>query len=143
MDQLAPLGPVYQAGTLSGNPLAMAAGICALQLLEQGNPYNRLSVLGHQIKEALVAACKAKGIAAQVPQVGSMFSIFFTDKPVCDYATALTSDAKLFARFFHSCLDRGVYLPPSAYETAFISTAHEGAAISRACEVMSQSIARL
>ncbi|MFA5262340.1 MAG: glutamate-1-semialdehyde 2,1-aminomutase [Opitutaceae bacterium] len=143
MDQLAPLGPVYQAGTLSGNPLAMAAGIAALQLLEQTNPYARLNALGRQVRDALLNACKTKGIAAQVPQVGSMFSIFFTDKPVCDYDSALTSDAKLFARFFHLCLDRGIYLPPSAYETAFISTAHEGAAISRACEVMSQSIAHL
>ncbi len=143
MDQLAPLGPVYQAGTLSGNPLAMAAGICALQLLENGNPYARLAALGNQIRDALVAACLAKGLPAQVPQVGSMFSIFFTDKPVYDYDSALTSDAKLFARFFHHCLDRGVYMPPSAFETAFISTAHEGAAIARACEVMSQAISRL
>lgn len=143
MDHLAPLGPVYQAGTLSGNPLAMAAGIAALKMLENGAAYERLEKLGVQVRDALKAACSAKGIPAQVPQVGSMFSIFFTDKPVRDYATALTSDAKLFGRFFHACLNAGVYLPPSAYETAFISTAHEGAAIDRACEIMSAAIATL
>lgn len=143
MDKLAPLGPVYQAGTLSGNPLAMAAGIASLQLLEQGNPYARLDKLGRQVREALVSACKTKGLPAQVAQAGSMFSLFFTAEPVTDYASALKSDTQLFARFFHACLDHGVYLPPSTFETCFISTAHEGAAISRACEVMSQAIARL
>jgi len=78
-----------------------------------------------------------------VPQTGSMFSIFFTPEAVRDYAGALTGDARLFARFFRGCLDAGVYLPPSAYETAFISTAHEGAAIDRACEVMTSVIRSL
>ncbi len=143
MDFLAPLGPVYQAGTLSGNPLAMAAGIAGLRLLEEQNPYARLDALGRQVRDAVLAAAKAKGIPAQVPQCGSMFSIFFTATPVRDYATALTGDAKLFARFFHACLNRGVYLAPSAYEAGFLSTAHEGTAIDRACEIMSQAIAEL
>jgi glutamate-1-semialdehyde 2,1-aminomutase len=136
MDQLAPVGPVYQAGTLSGNPLAMAAGIAALELLNETLPYKGLDALGRQVQSALMGACKAKGIAAQVPQTGSMFSIFFTDIPVRNYEGALSSDAKLFGRFFHGCLKLGVYMPPSAYETAFISTAHEGSAIDRACEIM-------
>jgi glutamate-1-semialdehyde 2,1-aminomutase len=143
MDHLAPVGPVYQAGTLSGNPLAMAAGIAALRLLEETNPYPRLHRLGRQVKDALEAAVKAKGLAAQVPQVGSMFSLFFSPTPVRDYDTALTSDAKLFAKFFHACLEKGVYLPPSAYETCFISTAHEGSAVDRACEIMSSAISAL
>jgi len=143
MDQLAPLGPVYQAGTLSGNPLAMAAGIAALKLLKEEDPYERLHALGRQMRDALQDAAKKKGLPAQVPQVGSMLSLFFTNLPVRDYATALTSDAKLFAKFFHTCLDRGVYLPPSAYESWFLSTAHEGAAIDKACEVMSEAIASL
>src|SRR4051812_32356835 len=130
MDLLAPLGPVYQAGTLSGNPLAMAAGIAALRMLNDdgssGGPYARLESLGRQLREAVLAACRAKGIAVQVPQCGSMFSIFFTDVPVRDYATALKGDAKVFGRFFQQCLDRGVYLAPSAYEAGFLSTAHEG-----------------
>ncbi len=140
MDQLAPVGPVYQAGTLSGNPLAMAAGIAALELLDRNNPYPALDALGRKVRDALRAACKSKGLAAQVPQTGSMFSIFFTDREVHNYEDALTGDAKMFGRFFHGCLERGVYLPPSAYETAFISTAHEGAAIDRACEVMDSVI---
>jgi glutamate-1-semialdehyde 2,1-aminomutase len=143
MDLIAPLGPVYQAGTLSGNPLAMAAGIAALEILEETLPYPALDALGRRVQGALASACRAKGLPAQAPQTGSMFSIFFTASPVRDYAGALSGDARLFARFFHGCLDAGVYLPPSAYETAFISTAHEGAAIDRACEVMDSVIRRL
>jgi len=143
MDLLAPLGPVYQAGTLSGNPLAMAAGIAGLRLLEDENPYARLDALGRQLRDAVAAAGRAKGIPVQVPQCGSMFSIFFTDTPVRDYATALKGDAKLFGRFFHGCLARGVYLAPSAYEAAFLSTAHEGSTIARASEVMTEAIREL
>ena len=143
MDYLAPLGPVYQAGTLSGNPLAMAAGIAGLRLLEELNPYARLDALGRQLRDAVLAACKAKGIPVQVPQCGSMFSIFFTDTPVRDYDTALKSDAKLFARFFRSALEGGVYLAPSAYEAGFLSTAHAGPAIDRACETLAKAIDEL
>lgn len=143
MDQLAPLGPVYQAGTLSGNPLAMAAGIASLKLLEELNPYAKLDAMGRQICSAVTAAARAKGLALQAPQSGSMFSLFFTDIPVRDYDSALTSDAKIFARFFRHCLDEGVYLPPSAYESWFLSTAHEGAAIDRACEVLVSGIKSL
>lgn len=143
MDRLAPLGPVYQAGTLSGNPLAMAAGIAALRLLEELNPYTKLDTMGRQIQSTLQAATAAKGLAAQAPQVGSMFSLFFNRSPVRNYDDALKSDAKLFGRFFQTCLENGVYLPPSAYETCFISTAHEGDAIDRACEVMSDAIRQL
>lgn len=140
MDHLAPAGPVYQAGTLSGNPLAMAAGIAALRLLEELNPYARLDALGGQLRDAVIAAAASKGMPVQVPQRGSMFSIFFNAAPVRDYATALQSDAKLFGRFFHGCLARGVYLAPSAYEAGFLSTAHEGSAIARACEVLTETI---
>jgi glutamate-1-semialdehyde 2,1-aminomutase len=143
MDLIAPLGPVYQAGTLSGNPLAMAAGIAALEILEETLPYPALDALGRRVGDALDSACRAKGLPAQAPQAGSMFSLFFTASPVRDYAGALAADARLFARFFHGCLDAGVYLPPSAYETAFISTAHGGAAIDRACEVIDSVIRRL
>src|SRR4051812_7956691 len=143
MDLLAPLGPVYQAGTLSGNPLAMAAGIAGLRLLEEEDPYARLDALGKKLRDAVLAACRAKGVAVQVPQCGSMFSIFFTATPVRDYTTALTGDAKLFAKFFHACLSRGVYLAPSAYEAAFLSTAHEGATIDRACEIFAAAIKEL
>jgi glutamate-1-semialdehyde 2,1-aminomutase len=143
MDQLAPLGPVYQAGTLSGNPLAMAAGIASLQLLDELNPYAKLEVLGRQVCGAALAAAKTKGLPLQAPQAGSMFSLFFTPTPVRDMPTALASDAKLFGRFFHACLTDGVYLPPSAYESWFLSTAHEGAAIARACEIITKAIKSL
>ena len=143
MDKLAPLGPVYQAGTLSGNPLALAAGIAQLRLLDELNPYARLDALGNQVCAAAAAAARAKGLPLQTPQRGSMFSLFFNEHPVVDMATALASDAKLFARFFHACLEGGVYLPPSAYEAWFLSTAHEGPAIDRACEVVSDAIRSL
>ena len=143
MDHLAPLGPVYQAGTLSGNPLALSAGIASLRLLEELNPYARLDALGQQVRDAVLSAAKAKGIPVQVPQLGSMFSVFFTATPVRDYDSALTSDAALFGRFFRACLDGGVYLPPSAYEAYFLSTAHEGAAIDRACDVISAALRSL
>lgn len=140
MDKLAPLGPVYQAGTLSGNPLAMAAGIAQLRLLDELKPYPRLDALGRQIAAAALAAAKTKGIALQAPQCGSMFSLFFTEQTVRDLPSAMSSDAALFKRFFHACLEGGVYLPPSAYEAWFLSSAHEGDAINRACEVISHAI---
>lgn len=143
MDQLAPVGPVYQAGTLSGNPLAMAAGIASLKLLEEQNPYERLDTLGRRLRDAVASAAREKGMAVQVPQCGSMFSIFFTDTPVRDYATALKGDAKRFGTFFRYCLDNGVYLAPSPYEAAFLSTAHDGPAIDRACEVLAAGIRAL
>ncbi|AKC82167.1 glutamate-1-semialdehyde aminotransferase [Verrucomicrobia bacterium IMCC26134] len=143
MDYLAPLGPVYQAGTLSGNPLALAAGIAQLRLLDEVNPYARLDALGRQVCAAAAAAAAAKGLPLQTPQCGSMLSLFFNPSPVRNMPDALASDAKLFGRFFRACLDGGVYLPPSAYEAWFLSTAHEGPAIERACEVITTAISGL
>lgn len=143
MDHLAPLGPVYQAGTLSGNPLALAAGIASLRLLEELDPYARLDRLTTRLCDAVADAAREKGLAVQTPHCASMFSIFFTDQPVRDYATALTGDADLFKRFFHACLAGGVYLAPSPYEAGFLSTAHEGAAIDRACDVLTTALRQL
>ena len=143
MDMLAPEGPVYQAGTLSGNPLALAAGIASLKLIEELDPYAKLDQLGRRLAECVMTAARTKGLPVQVPQCGSMFSIFFTAKPVRDCATAMEGDAKRFSRFFRHCLDRGVYLAPSAYEAGFISTAHDGAAIDRACEVLALAMSEL
>jgi len=143
MDHLAPLGPVYQAGTLSGNPLAMAAGIAALDLLVSENPYPRLDAMGRQVRDAIIEAASRKGLPIQVPQTGSMFSMFFADRPVRNYDDATASHTEHFKTLFHACLKNGVYLPPSAFETCFISTAHEGAAIDRACEVLSDAISEL
>lgn len=143
MDYLSPEGPVYQAGTLSGNPLAMAAGIAALRMLKDENPYVRLNAMGEQLASAIREACQEKGIAVQVPQVASMFSLFFAEKPVRNYEEALASNSDLFRKFFHLCLDAGVYLPPSPFEACFISTAHSGEAIDKAERIFRQAIAKL
>lgn len=140
MDHLAPLGPVYQSGTLSGNPLAMAAGIASLRKLETTNPYPILEKMGTNIREALLEAAKAKGIPLQVPQVGSMFALFFSEKPVRNYNDAIKSETKRFNRLFQYALEQGIYLPPSAYETCFICTAHESSDIERAAEILADGI---
>ena len=124
MDCLAPLGPVYQAGTLSGNPLAMAAGIASLRMLKENPPYERLDKLGAMLAGGIREAAEEKGIALQVPQVGSMFCLFFSESPVGNFEQALDSDADAFKKVFQACLANGIYLPPSAYETCFISSAH-------------------
>jgi len=134
MDCLAPLGPVYQAGTLSGNPLAMAAGIASLRILKENPPYERLEKLGAMLAGGIREAAKEKGIALQVPQIGSMFCLFFSEDPVRNFEQALDSDAGAFKKIFQTCLANGVYLPPSAYETCFISAAHGEDEISQTLE---------
>lgn len=143
MQCLAPVGPVYQAGTLSGNPLAMAAGMAALRLLQEEMPYTRLADAGARIRDALLNAAAAKGIALQVPQIGSMFALFFSESPVTCFRDVMASDSKRFPQLFQYALQHGVYLPPSAFETAFISTAHSNADIDRTLEVLSAAIAAL
>ncbi|MCX8156632.1 MAG: glutamate-1-semialdehyde 2,1-aminomutase [Verrucomicrobiae bacterium] len=124
MDCLAPLGPVYQAGTLSGNPLAMAAGLAALQLLQDGSAYQRLENLGRQLEEGISAAAAAAGIPVQFNRCGSMFCLYFTPQPVHHLGDALRSDREQFKRFFHGMLAAGIYLAPSPFEAGFLSTAH-------------------
>ncbi len=143
MECLAPDGPVYQAGTLSGNPLAMAAGIAALKLLDDDAVYARLAKLGAQVQSAVSTALAAKGLPGQVPQTGSMWCTYFTAEPVRDLDSAQTTDAAAFARYFQQALTAGVYLPPSAFEACFISTAHAGTSIDRACDILSKTIAAL
>ena len=140
MDYLAPLGPVYQAGTLSGNPLAMAAGIASLKKLKDTNPYPLFEKMGAQIRDALLEAARDKGLALQVPQVGSMFALFFAEKPVRNLEDATSSQTEHFNQLFKYALDHGVYLPPSPYETCFISTAHDGADIEQAAEILAAGI---
>ena len=135
MDCLAPLGPVYQAGTLSGNPLAMAAGIAALEELgvsqqdevrsqKSETPYARLENLGAQLEAGLKGAAKSAGVPAQFNRCGSMFCSYFTSEPVHNLDDAMKSDRERFKRFFHAMLDAGVYLAPSQFEAGFLSTAH-------------------
>ena len=140
MDHLAPEGPVYQAWTLSGNPLAMAAGIASLELLKDGSAYERLDRLGKQVQQAIQSAINETGIPAQIHQVGSMFCLYFTDTPVENLEDASNTDTERFNSYFHKCLDLGVYIPPSKYEGNFISTAHENAAIETACEVFAEAL---
>ena len=124
MDQVAPVGPVYQAGTLSGNPLAMAAGGTALDLLARPGTYEALEARTVRLQIGLSRAAQAAGVMVTVNRVGSMLTVFFCRGPVVDYASAKTSDTKLYARFFHGLLKRGVYLPPAQFEAAFVSLAH-------------------
>ncbi len=124
MDLLAPLGPVYQAGTLSGNPLAMAAGIAALEELGRTDAYARLESLGEQLATGMQEAARSAGIPVTWQRLGSMFCGYFTDRPVHNLADAMTSDRARFARFFHGMLDAGIYLAPSQFEAGFLSAAH-------------------
>ncbi len=124
MDHVAPLGPVYQAGTLSGNPLAMAAGSALLDHLVRPGAYERLDALTIRLQVGLARAAQAAGVMLTVNRVGSMITPFFCRGPVVDYASAKTSDTALFGRFFHGMLKRGVYLPPAQFEAAFVSLAH-------------------
>jgi glutamate-1-semialdehyde 2,1-aminomutase len=124
MVQLAPTGPVYQAGTLSGNPVAVAAGIAALDLARDRDPYPGLARTAERLSSGLVAAFGARGIPVTVNRAGSLFSVFFTDGPVRDYADARGADHERYARLFHHMLERGVFLPPSGYELWTLSTTH-------------------
>jgi glutamate-1-semialdehyde 2,1-aminomutase len=129
MDCLAPIGPVYQAGTLSGNPLAMAAGIAALEELEASNAYAKLEKLGEALEAGLRAAAKSAGIPVQFNRCGSMFCGYFTSGPVHSLADAMKSDRERFKKYFHGMLAEGVYFAPSQFEAGFISTAHTEADI--------------
>lgn len=129
MDYLAPLGPVYQAGTLSGNPLAMAAGCAALERLLDGDIYEQLETLGAQLEEGMKAAAKSAGQAVTFHRIGSMCCGYFTDQPVNNLTEAMRSDREKFARYFHGMLREGVYLAPSQFEAGFISAAHSTADI--------------
>jgi len=129
MDMLAPLGPVYQAGTLSGNPLAMAAGLAALDQLRDGNVYRKLEDSGAALESGLKSAAKAAKIPVQLNRIGSMFCAYFTSEPVWNLADAMKSDRQRFAKYFHGMLDAGIYLAPSQFEAGFICAAHSPADI--------------
>jgi glutamate-1-semialdehyde 2,1-aminomutase len=129
MATVAPEGPVYQAGTLSGNPLAMAAGDALLDLLERPGTYEALEATSARLEAGLRRAAKDAGATVTVNRVGSMITVFFCAGPVTDYASAKASDTGRFARFFHAMLERGVYLPPAQFEAAFVSLAHGEAEI--------------
>jgi glutamate-1-semialdehyde 2,1-aminomutase len=123
MDRVAPAGPIYQAGTLSGNPMAMAAGYASLKLMTPA-AYERLEAMGAKLQAGLAEAAKSAGVPVQVNRVGSMLTVFFSANPVFDAASARGANAKRFGAFFHALLEGGIYFPPSQFEAAFLSTAH-------------------
>ncbi|MET0405015.1 MAG: glutamate-1-semialdehyde 2,1-aminomutase [Cystobacter sp.] len=121
MSKVAPEGPVYQSGTLSGNPVAVAAGMATVQALRSPGLYERLDAIGRELEAGLRAEAKEAQVPVTINRVGSMFTVFFTEGPVFDYASAKKSDTARYGRFFHHMLEEGVYLPPSQFEAAFIS----------------------
>lgn len=129
MEMIAPAGPVYQAGTLSGNPLAMVAGITTLRAIREAGVYERLSAITAALVVGMNAAAAEADVPFQAAAIGSMWGFFFTDEPVTDYASAKHADTARFGRFFHAMLERGVYLAPSQFEAAFVSLAHTDAIV--------------
>ena len=140
MDQIAPAGPVYQAGTLSGNPLAMRAGLKTLEILRRPGSYERLEQLTARLAERIKQRAAGAGIPVTINRVGSMFTVFFTGETVTDYATAKTSDVARFGKFFRGLLERSVYFPPSQFEAAFMSLAHTEEDITRTIEAAGQTL---
>lgn len=143
MDYLAPVGPVYQAGTLSGNPLALAAGLANLDELAAGNYYEQLETRGAQLEAGLRAAARSAKVAATFNRCGSMFCCYFTDQPVWNLDDAMRSDRERFKKFFHGMLAAGVYLAPSQFEAGFISAAHTEADIEQTVKAATQVLQEL
>jgi glutamate-1-semialdehyde 2,1-aminomutase len=141
MDYLSPTGPVYQAGTLSGNPLAMTAGLAQLRELVRVGGWSRLEGIGQQFEEGMRAAIQGKPLTFQ--RIGSMFCLYFCDGPILNLADAKRSDTTKFAKFFHGCLEGGVYFAPSQFEAGFLSLAHGEAEIEKTVEVGSRVLRSL
>jgi len=142
MELIAPAGPVYQAGTLSGNPLAVAAGQATLDQLDEA-AYQRLEAAGQRVAGLISSAAAAAGVPATVNRVGSMLTPFFTDRPVTDYDSARASDTARFGRWFHRMLERGISLPPSQFEAMFVSTAHRPEALDEFAAAADESFSNL
>jgi glutamate-1-semialdehyde 2,1-aminomutase len=143
MEEIAPLGPVYQAGTLSGNPLAMRAGLATLAKLEAPGFYAILDQKAQRLAEGLRSALGQSHIAGEVNTAGSLLTLFFSPQPVRDYASAKQSDTARFAAFFREMLGRGVFLPPSQYEALFVSAAHTDADIDATIAAARSSLAAI
>lgn len=140
MDMVAPSGPVYQAGTLSGNPLAMAAGIATLKALQDKKIYEKIDILCSLLCNAIKDILKSKGLPYTINRLGSMFSLFFTDRDVVDFHTVMTCDTTAFARFFQKLLHEGVFFPPSQFETCFLSAAHTEQDIEQTVAAVKQAL---
>jgi glutamate-1-semialdehyde 2,1-aminomutase len=140
MELIAPVGPVYQAGTLSGNPLAMAAGIAALQQLSAPGVWEQLDAIAQSLFDGIVAAAAAAQVPVYPTRVGTMLGVFLSERPVIDWTTAAQCDTRRFAAFCHAMLSRGVDLPPAQFEAWFVSTEHGAAEIRRTAEAVEQSL---
>lgn len=138
MEQVAPAGPVYQAGTLSGNPLAMAAGLATLRTLREPGVFEQIEAVATTVHDAIRREAQAAGVPVQTVVVGTMFGLFFNEQPVTNYDEVKTSDARRYAAFFHALLTRGVYLAPSAFEAGFASLAHQGAALEQTLAALTE-----
>lgn len=143
MQKVSPIGPVYQAGTLSGNPVAMACGIATLRTLESENPYPKLAERTQHLCDSIVQAAEQANLPHAVANVGSMFTLFFNPQPVVDYATAKQSDTMRFARYFWEMLERGIYLPCSQFEANFVSAAHSEQDLERTAAAAQEVLTRL
>jgi len=143
MEMLAPEGPVYQAGTLSGNPVAMAAGLATLKILRQERPYAQLEAAARSLASELEALGRLRGVPLRVNAATGMFTAFFTDQPVRDYESARRARTDRYARFFHALLPKGVYLPPSQFEAAFLSCAHSAAHLEHLLSAADQALQTL
>jgi glutamate-1-semialdehyde 2,1-aminomutase len=140
MRQIAPSGPIYQAGTLSGNPVAMAAGLATLELIQAPGFHAALEKRTHELCDGFEAAARETGVALTTTRSCAMFGLFFTDQQVDTYAQATACDVAAFRRFFHGMLKRGVYLAPSAYEAGFLSSAHGDVEISHTLEAAREAL---
>jgi len=140
---LAPLGPVYQAGTLSGNPIATAAANATLDILTKGNCYEKLEYLAATLEAGLADAAKNAGVPVTINRVGSIMNCFFTDKPVRNFTDVQSTDIERFKKFFAAMLNRGIYLAPSAYEAMFVSLAHSSEDIEKTVEAARNSFAKI
>jgi glutamate-1-semialdehyde 2,1-aminomutase len=142
MKMVAPSGAVYQAGTLAGNPVAMTAGIETLSILKESDVYGDLERKSSRLTKGITEAASKAGVDIQLSRQGSMFTIFFTKDAVTDYETATRADTKLYARFFHEMLSQGIYLPPSQFETVFVSLAHTNKDIQATVEAAEKAFSR-
>jgi glutamate-1-semialdehyde 2,1-aminomutase len=134
MEQIAPAGPIYQAGTLSGNPIAMAAGLAMLDLVREPGFHERLSLKTQALTEGLLAAAREAGVPFSANRVGGMFGLFFSEAKVATFAQAMACDREAFNRFFHVMLEHGVYFAPSTFEAGFMSMAHDDDVIAKTLE---------
>ncbi len=143
MNVVSPAGPVYQAGTLSGNPVAMASGLATLKVLRDENPYPKLEQLSEKLASGLSAAATKAGLPHQMAQIGSMMTLFFNDQPVKDFSVSSKNDTERFAKYFHGMLDKGIYLPCSQYEAMFVSAAHTEHDINQTIQIAEEVLANL